>query len=73
MNIKIPKLCLVVLIGPSGSGKTMFARRHFCPRRCSRPTPAGAWSGTTRTIRRSRTTHSRCCISSPASGLPWGV
>jgi protein phosphatase len=29
MNIKIPKLSLVVLIGPSGSGKSTFARRHF--------------------------------------------
>lgn len=31
MNIKIPKLSLVVLIGPSGSGKSTFARRHFLP------------------------------------------
>jgi protein phosphatase len=31
MQIKIPKLSLVVLIGPSGSGKTTFARRHFKP------------------------------------------
>jgi hypothetical protein len=29
MNIKIPKLSLVVLIGPSGSGKSTFARKHF--------------------------------------------
>src|SRR5512135_2958410 len=29
MNIKIPKLSLVVLIGPSGSGKSTFARTHF--------------------------------------------
>jgi protein phosphatase len=29
MNIKIPKLSLVVLIGPSGSGKSTFACRHF--------------------------------------------
>ncbi len=29
MNIKIPKLSLVVLMGPSGSGKSTFARRHF--------------------------------------------
>ncbi|MHC4565582.1 MAG: AAA family ATPase [Planctomycetota bacterium] len=31
MNIKIPKLSLVVLIGPSGSGKSTFASRHFLP------------------------------------------
>ncbi|MCA8988103.1 MAG: polynucleotide kinase-phosphatase [Planctomycetaceae bacterium] len=31
MNIKIPKLSLVVLIGPSGSGKSTFARNHFLP------------------------------------------
>ena len=31
MNLKIPKLSLVVLIGPSGSGKSTFARRHFLP------------------------------------------
>ena len=31
MAIKIPELCLVVLIGPSGSGKSTFARRHFKP------------------------------------------
>ena len=31
MNIKVPKLSLVVLIGPSGSGKSTFARRHFLP------------------------------------------
>ena len=31
MNIKIPKLSLVLLIGPSGSGKSTFARRHFRP------------------------------------------
>lgn len=29
MQIRIPKLSLVVLIGPSGSGKTTFARKHF--------------------------------------------
>ena len=31
MQIKIPKLSLVVLIGPSGSGKSTFARSHFKP------------------------------------------
>ena len=31
MNIKIPKLSLVVLIGPSGSGKSTFAGKHFLP------------------------------------------
>jgi protein phosphatase len=31
MNIKIPKLSLVVLVGPSGSGKSTFARQHFRP------------------------------------------
>jgi protein phosphatase len=31
MQIKIPKLSLVVLVGPSGSGKSTFARRHFLP------------------------------------------
>ena len=31
MNIKIPRLSLVVLVGPSGSGKSTFARRHFKP------------------------------------------
>jgi protein phosphatase len=31
MQIKVPKLSLVVLIGPSGSGKSTFARRHFLP------------------------------------------
>jgi protein phosphatase len=29
MQIKIPKLSLLVLIGPSGSGKSTFARKHF--------------------------------------------
>ncbi|HEY2589635.1 MAG TPA: AAA family ATPase, partial [Tepidisphaeraceae bacterium] len=31
MILKIPELCLVVLIGPSGSGKSTFARRDFKP------------------------------------------
>jgi protein phosphatase len=29
--IRVPDLCLVVLIGVSGSGKSTFARRHFLP------------------------------------------
>jgi protein phosphatase len=29
MEIKIPKLCLVLLIGPSGCGKSTFAGKHF--------------------------------------------
>jgi protein phosphatase len=29
MNLKIPRLSLVVLVGPSGSGKSTFARKHF--------------------------------------------
>jgi protein phosphatase len=29
MELKIPKLSLVVLIGPSGSGKSTFAAKHF--------------------------------------------
>jgi protein phosphatase len=29
MELKIPKLSLVVLIGPSGSGKSTFAKKHF--------------------------------------------
>ncbi|MCA9553845.1 MAG: polynucleotide kinase-phosphatase [Myxococcales bacterium] len=29
--IRVPKLCLVVLVGPSGSGKSTFARQHFLP------------------------------------------
>ncbi len=28
-KIKIPEVCLVVLIGPSGSGKSSFGRKHF--------------------------------------------
>ena len=31
MQIKVPKLSLVVLIGPSGSGKSTFACKHFRP------------------------------------------
>ena len=31
MELRIPKLSLVVLIGPSGSGKSTFARKHFLP------------------------------------------
>jgi protein phosphatase len=31
MEIKIPKLSLVVLIGVSGSGKSTFAKKHFLP------------------------------------------
>lgn len=31
MEIKIPKLCLVVLIGASGCGKSTFAKKHFLP------------------------------------------
>ncbi len=29
MTIKIPELCMVVLMGTSGSGKSTFARKHF--------------------------------------------
>ena len=29
MEIKVPKLSLVLLIGPSGAGKSTFARQHF--------------------------------------------
>ncbi|RDI30927.1 polynucleotide kinase-phosphatase [Lentzea flaviverrucosa] len=31
MELKIPDLCLVVLVGASGSGKSTFARKHFLP------------------------------------------
>ncbi|MCB0321293.1 MAG: AAA family ATPase, partial [Bdellovibrionales bacterium] len=31
MQIKLPKLSLVVLVGPSGAGKSTFARKHFMP------------------------------------------
>jgi protein phosphatase len=31
VEIKIPKLSLVVLIGASGSGKSTFAKKHFLP------------------------------------------
>ncbi|MDX1928053.1 MAG: polynucleotide kinase-phosphatase [Pirellulaceae bacterium] len=31
MQIKIPKLSLVLLVGPSGAGKSTFARKHFLP------------------------------------------
>src|SRR5512140_770701 len=31
VEIKIPKLSLVVLIGVSGSGKSTFAKKHFLP------------------------------------------
>ncbi|QDU80471.1 Bis(5'-nucleosyl)-tetraphosphatase PrpE [asymmetrical] [Polystyrenella longa] len=31
MQVKIPKLSLVVLVGPSGAGKSTFARKHFLP------------------------------------------
>jgi polynucleotide kinase-phosphatase len=31
MELKIPDLCLVVLVGASGSGKSTFARKHFRP------------------------------------------
>ena len=31
MEIKIPKLSLVILVGVSGSGKSTFAKKHFLP------------------------------------------
>lgn len=31
IDIKVPKLSLVVLVGVSGSGKSSFARKHFLP------------------------------------------
>ena len=31
MELKIPDLCMVVLVGASGSGKSTFARKHFLP------------------------------------------
>ncbi|MFZ2655458.1 MAG: polynucleotide kinase-phosphatase [Victivallales bacterium] len=31
MELKIPKLSLIVLVGVSGSGKSTFARKHFKP------------------------------------------
>jgi predicted kinase len=31
MELKIPDMCLVVLVGASGSGKSTFARKHFLP------------------------------------------
>jgi protein phosphatase len=31
MTIKIPELCLVLMVGPSGCGKSTFARKHFKP------------------------------------------
>ena len=29
MEIKVPKLSLIILVGASGSGKSTFAKRHF--------------------------------------------
>jgi protein phosphatase len=31
VQLKLPELCLVVLIGASGSGKSSFAKKHFLP------------------------------------------
>ena len=31
MIVRIPQLCLVVLVGASGSGKSSFAAKHFLP------------------------------------------
>lgn len=31
MELRIPKLALIVLIGPSGAGKSAFGRKHFLP------------------------------------------
>jgi protein phosphatase len=31
MQLKVPELCVIVLIGASGSGKSSFAKKHFLP------------------------------------------